>query len=234
VSAAVPFPDGWIELSPKSFKFRPNFELQYTAVVVDVVGDPIHGAPVFFTIGDTTVATLSGVGLAHGLRAGAVPVTATSGSRSGSATLEVTGMTRVWNGSLSTDWTNAANWDGPVVPVSADSVLIPNPAAGPHYPVLVDNRTIVGVTVANGATISLGPFDLTATGNVFTGTSGGISSSVGRLILAGSARTVQGILPRLRVPGSYSLTGNVTARAPVQVDLGRITNSSFRIQATSF
>jgi hypothetical protein len=38
----------------------------------------------------------------------------------------------------------------------------------------------------------------------------------------------------MRVNGTYYLNGNVIARAPMRVDLGRITSTSFRVQATSF
>jgi hypothetical protein len=146
----------------------------------------------------------------------------------------VAGVTRIWRGVTSTNWTVGSNWLHGATPMSLDSVLIPNPKDGPHYPVLVSNVSVQGVTVENGATVSIGPFNLTAGGNVTTGTSGGIDGSSGRLELTGFARTVHGILPRMRVTGTYSLTGNVTTRAPLEVPLGRLTNTSFRVQATSF
>jgi hypothetical protein len=147
--------------------------------------------------------------------------------------LTVAGVVREWTGAADdASWHTGANWKNGAVPMQLDSVLIPTGLQ--RYPVLTQNVTIQGVTVENGATISLSAFDLIAGGNVATGTSGGISSTSGRLVLTGIARTVHGLVPRLRVTGTYTLTGNVTTRAPLQVDLGRITNSSFRIQATSF
>jgi hypothetical protein len=235
VAAAVPYPQGWVDVTPSPLVIQPFSDFRLTATVVNALGLRVGGSPsISWSSPDTTVATVTSVGVLSPKRAGTIQITATGGGVSGTATLQVLGMTRVWEGTVSTDWSVGGNWAGGIVPVSADSVLIPNPAAGPHYPVLVDNRQVAGVTVGNGATISIGPFDLTATGNVFTGLSGGIDGSSGRVVLAGSARTVQGLLPRVRVPGTYTLTGNLTLRAPLQVDLGRITSSSFRIQATSF
>jgi hypothetical protein len=148
----------------------------------------------------------------------------------------VAGVTRTWTAGAGTvDWHTGGNWQGGAVPMSLDSVLVPaSPAGGAIFPQLAANVPIMGVSVENGATINLSAFNLTAGANVTTGTSGGISSTTGRLVLAGVGRTFHGVLPRLRVTGTYSLTGNVTTRAPVEVPLGRISNSSFRLQATSF
>jgi len=93
--------------------------------------------------------------------------------------------------------------------------------------------SVEGVTVEDVALIALGAFNLTANANVTAGLTGGITNTSGQLILTGTAKTVQGKLPRLRVTGTYSLTGNTTARAPIQVDAGRLTASAFRLQAES-
>ncbi|HET6764859.1 MAG TPA: hypothetical protein VFH27_14340, partial [Longimicrobiaceae bacterium] len=79
----------------------------------------------------------------------------------------------------------------------------------------------------------LNAFDMTASANVTAGTTGGITNTSGRLFLAGTAKTVEGKLPVLRVTGTYSLTANVTSRAPVQVDAGRLTVSALRLQVDS-
>jgi hypothetical protein len=234
VSAVVPFPDGWIEVSPPTFMLRPNLQLDYTTRVLDVVGDPVTGnLPLTWTISDTTRAIMAG-GTVTGLRAGSADVTVTSGSRTGKATLNVSGITRVWTGAVSTQWGNPDNWQGPVAPVPADSVLIPAAGPPPNYPALTQNQQITGLTIENGATLSIGSFDLTATGNVSTGTSGGVDGTVGRVFLAGIGRTVKGVLPRIRVTGTYALDGNLTLRAPLRVDAGRLRNQSFRIRVQSF
>jgi hypothetical protein len=152
----------------------------------------------------------------------------------GSRGLLVAGVTRTWTAGplgTSTDWHIGANWSPAAAPMSLDSVVVP--AAAPVDPVLAANVSILGVTVEDGATISLNAFDLTAGGNVFTGLTGGITNTTGRLVLTGTAKTIQGRVPRLRVSGTYSLTGNLTARAPIQVDAGRLTAGTYRLQAES-
>ena len=145
--------------------------------------------------------------------------------------IPVAGVTRTWEGDVSTDWHTNGNWSPAAVPMSLDSVVVP--LAAPLDPVLAANVSVEGVTVEDGATISLNAFDLTASGNVFAGLTGGITNTTGRLVLAGTARTVQGRLPRLRVTGTYSLSANVTARAPLQVEAGRLTAATYRLQMES-
>jgi hypothetical protein len=148
----------------------------------------------------------------------------------GDQLISVAGVTRSWTaGAGTTDWHTNTNWSPAAVPMTLDSVLVP--AAAPLDPVIASNVQVAGVTVEDVATISLGAFNLTATGNVTAGTTGGITNTSGQLVLAGTGMTVQGKLPRLRVTGTYSLTGNVTARAPIQADAGRLTASAFRLQA---
>lgn len=146
--------------------------------------------------------------------------------------IAIFGVTRTWTAGAGTnDWHAGANWNGGGAPMHLDSVFVP--AAAPLYPQLAANVQIEGVTVENGATVSLGGFNLTAAANVATGTSGGINSSVGRLMLTGVGRTVRGNLPRMRVTGSYSLDGNVTTVAPLRVEAGRLRNASYRVRAVS-
>jgi hypothetical protein len=45
---------------------------------------------------------------------------------------------------------------------------------------------------------------------------------------------MKGLLPRINVLGSYTLDGNVTAQQRIQVQGGRITNWSFRLQQNPF
>ncbi|HEV7587129.1 MAG TPA: hypothetical protein VGO40_03270 [Longimicrobium sp.] len=144
--------------------------------------------------------------------------------------ITVAGVTRIWTaGAATTDWPTNLNWSPAAVPMAQDSVYIPASAA--LFPLLTLNVQVEGVTVEEVATLNLGAFNLTATANVTAGNSGGITNTSGQLILAGTGKTVQGRVPRLRVTGTYSLTGNVTARAPIQVDAGRLTASAFRLQA---
>ncbi|MBB4635664.1 hypothetical protein [Longimicrobium terrae] len=153
----------------------------------------------------------------------------------GNQSLLIAGVTRVWTaGAGTTDWTNGANWALGAAPMTLDSVLIPQaPVGGSIFPLLVSNVQIGGVTVDNGATLNVSAFDLTATANVLTGTTGGITATSGRLTLSGTAATVAGRTPRLRVNGTYTLAGDLTARAPITVEAGRITDGAFRLQAES-
>lgn len=147
--------------------------------------------------------------------------------------VSVLGITRTWTaGAGTTSWHTGANWALGAVPMSLDSVIIP--VAAPLDPVLSANVTVLGVRVEDTATLGLNAFDLTAGGDVFAGTTGGITNTVGRLILTGTAKTVQGLLPRVRVTGTYSLSGNITTRAPLDVAAGRLTNSTFRVQSSGF
>lgn len=151
----------------------------------------------------------------------------------GELPIPVAGVTRTWTGAASTtNWTTGANWMWGAAPMSLDSVYIP--ASAPFMPALVSNVSIGGVTVENGATLNLGSFDLTASANVSAGLTGGITNTTGRLVLAGTAKTIVGRVPRLRVTGTYSLTGNVVARAPIEVAAGRLTSAAYRLQAESF
>jgi len=161
------------------------------------------------------------------------------GKRNRSSTsILVAGVTRTWTaGAGTTDWHNNANWSPAAIPMSQDSVYVPvSPAGGAFFPALAANVSVQGVTVENAATISLTAFDLTAGGNVAassTFSTGGITSTTGRLVLTGTARTVSGILPRMRVTGTYSLTANVNAVAPLEVSAGRVTNGTFRVSVAN-
>lgn len=146
--------------------------------------------------------------------------------------IPVAGVVRTWTaGAGTTSWHTNTNWSPAAVPMSLDSVLIP--LSAPLDPVLAANVTVRGVTVEDGATISLNAFDLTAHGNVFTGLTGGITNTTGRLFLSGTAQTVQGVVPTLRVNGTYSLSANVNARAPITIEAGRLTVAGLRLQASS-
>jgi hypothetical protein len=153
-------------------------------------------------------------------------------ARPPAAPLHGFGITHVWTGDVSTDWGDPQNWNTFTSPAVIDTAYVPLSAA--QYPVLTANESVGGVTVENGATLTLGAFDLTAYGDVTAGLTGGITGTTGRLILGGTARTVRGRLPRMRVTGSYSLSGIVTARSPVDVTAGRLTDTNWRIDALSF
>jgi hypothetical protein len=141
---------------------------------------------------------------------------------------------RTWTaGAGTTSWSTAGNWSSGLVPTPEDSVLIL--AAAPAMPALTGAVSVRGVRVESGATLALGAHDLTVTGNVRTGATGGITGAAGRLVVTGSGGTLEGVVPRLVVRGSYSLTGNLTVKAPLSVDLGQLAGTSaHRISVTSY
>ncbi len=234
ISAAVQFPNGWIDLTPGTFTLHPTSAFEVQALVRNAVGDVVSTDTVEFATADSTIATVDAVtGLVRGVRAGTVAITAenTAGTRSGQALFTITGTERTWTGVVSNNWHNRNNWADSIVPVPLDSVIIPNPSN--NFPVLNQNTAANRIIVQDGATITIGSFDLTAGGDVATGTSGGIVGTTGRVILSGTAKTVVGVFPRIRVTGSYSLDGNITTTAPLRVDLGRLRSTGFRIRSIS-
>jgi hypothetical protein len=104
----------------------------------------------------------------------------------------------------------------------------------PFFPELAASASIGGVSVATGATLKLGPYDLTASASVGTGTTTGIEATTGRLVLTGVNQTIAGVLPRLRVTGTYTMSADVTTRAPLEVVSGRISDASYRLLITNF
>jgi hypothetical protein len=201
-------------------------------IALTVTGAPATLPPPGGYVGNTSRVFLTLTFTDYG---GGAVVTGTGRRLVGNRPVPVLGVTRTWTaGAASTNWHTNANWSPAAVPMSQDSVVIP--ASAPFFPSIAANVSVMDVTVENGATLSLNSFDLTTGGNVFAGLTGGITNTTGRLVLAGTAKSIQGRVPRLRVTGTYSLTGNVTARAPIEVAAGRLTGATgtgFRLQAES-
>lgn len=238
VSAAVQFPDGWVDVTAVPLSMSPHADLKLTATARDAAGNFVEGGQ-FFTWAstDTTVATVTNGqtagGLVSSLRAGTITIGVTSGPRVGSAEVTVRGMQRIWQGDVNTDYHTRGNWERDIVPVALDTIVVNNPS--PNWPVLFQPAQVAGIQVAEGARLDVGAFDLTASRNVIASSAigTGIIGGSGRLVLTGTAATVQGRVPRLRVQGTYSLTGNLTVKAPLQVDGGRLTSSTFRVEANN-
>ncbi|MDP2930347.1 MAG: SdrD B-like domain-containing protein [bacterium] len=70
------------------------------------------------------------------------------------------GTTVTWDGSSSTNWDTAANWDLGVVPRSTDTVVI---ADVTNDPLLDQARTVGALTINSGGVLSLNGFALTVT-----------------------------------------------------------------------
>lgn len=231
VSAPVEYPTGYITLDGELPGYdygdlHPTTPEALTAVVKNAVGVTV-GGPVTFGTSDPDCATVDGSGTVTGVQAGTCTITATSGGFTGEMLFKVTGRTRTWDGSASTAWTTGANWQGNRVPVAADSVIIPTGV--PNFPALTAATAIGGVTVADGATLSLGAFDLTASADVATGyTPGsGILGTTGQLVLTGMGESVLGRVPTLRVSGDYALGGDLHVVAPGRVIAGRLRTANY-------
>lgn len=254
VAAAVPYENGYVELQG-NFNVRAGLERQLTPILRTVVGT-IDATPVNYTwlSTDSTRAKVNATGLVHGLRFGTTNIavlTDEATPRRGKRAMNVSRIRRYWTGAAgTTNWETGANWlPDSVKPEPEDTAVVTDtlPVAGTPYPALFQNESIGGVEVEDltpGGTIpsiSLGSFNLTATGDVCTNSgpcagpvvfgSANINSTSGSLVLSGIARTMRGVFPRTNVLlGTYSMSGNVTVSQRIQVQGGRITNTGFRLQ----
>ncbi len=245
VNAAVQFPDGYIDLQPNPFLMNPGTDRQVSAVVRNANGEAIPGAPVTWSSSNTNVLVVDATGRVIGVKSGVTTVIATSGTRVGTTTFTVGGIQRVWNGSVDTDWNNAANWNivgltpTAQTPSDQDTAVVPGGLA--RYPLFVQNNTVGGVIMQDGAsipTIDIGPFDFTLNSSIDHATTGTISGS-GRMIFAGTAKTISGGASNVdyrnaRFTGTYSLNANLNiSGGKIVVQGGRLRNSGisqFRIR----
>jgi hypothetical protein len=235
VSAPVQWPDGYVTLDgllpgADGGDLRPGVPRATVALVKDKVGRVIVGAPVTYGTSDPLCATVDPAGVVTGQRAGTCQVTATSGSLPGGLSVDVTGITRVWTGAVSADWSVGGNWTGGLTPATVDSVSIP--AAAANMPALSAPVTIAGVGVADAATLTLGAQTLTVNADLFTGTSGGVlGGGAGVLALAGTGGTVRGVVPATVVTGTYGLSGDLRVNgAPQTIRAGQLRGQGYQLR----
>jgi hypothetical protein len=155
----------------------------------------------------------------------------------GETTVFVNGMTRTWTGNVNTLWQENGDWLELMTTGVQDSVIIPGDR--PNYPVLVQNQTIAGITMTDGAAvhpfINLSSFDLTVNGSVQLGNNGHFTGT-GRLLLGGTASTIGGGLSNfdvrnIRVMGTYSVTSNINVTGGrIVVQGGRLRSQGFRVR----
>lgn len=240
VSAPVPWPDGYIDVTgAQEMRYDAR---QFAATVRTAVGNPVPGTPITWSSSDTTLAMVDAAGLATPKRAGLVRVIANAVLNgmpvTGDTTSVVRPIRRMWTGAAgTTSWTDNNNWIPAIAPTATDTAVVTDSVAT-LFPVLTQNQQIGGLFVEYRSvgplpTVDIGPFDLTASGDVLAGTGTSVTGSSGRLTLSGTARTVGGTFPRVRVTGTYSLVANLTVKAPLRSELGRIRNDKFRIRAVS-
>lgn len=133
---------------------------------------------------------------------------------------------RTWTGGTSTAWTDPANWQGGLVPTSLDTVLVT--AAATFDPVLADNTVISGLTIEDGASVSVGDFILSVVGSLVAPTTPSILLGPdGGLGLQGTTGTVQGALPTTIVTGSYTMNGAVTVDGDLSIGSGSLVVSAY-------
>jgi hypothetical protein len=232
VSAPVEYPTGYITLNGELPGYaygplHPSTPLALAAVVKNPLGVVVPGTVTFGTT-DAACASVSGVGLVTGVQAGTCSITASAGAITGDMVFDVTGMTRTWNGSTSTDWFAAANWDGGYVPVAADSATVP--AGTPNDPALSGAAGIGGITLADAATLTLGAHTLTVGADLVTGTTGGIVAGGAGLVDLNGTGTARGRVPSLWVTGDYSLSGDLLVIAPQTIRAARMHNPSYQLR----
>lgn len=235
VSAPVQFPNGYVTLNgslpgASAGDLHPGSDVPLVAVSKTAVGNVIPGATHTFGTTDPLCATVSPSGVVTGVRYATCSITVTDGPRSGNLGFDVTGTTRVWQGDVSSDWAVGGNWAGDLTPAVVDTASVPTGV--PNFPTLTAPVTIGGVLVADGATLSLASFDLTASADVITGPTvgSGILATTGVLRLVGAGEAVQGRVPSLVVTGTYALTGDLFLVAPEQVDAGRLDVDLFEMR----
>jgi hypothetical protein len=73
---------------------------------------------------------------------------------------------QVWTGTVSSDWNNASNWQGLVVPPDTGRITIPAVVAPAVYPSLTANTRVDNINIATGATLNLNGQTLTVLGRV--------------------------------------------------------------------
>lgn len=130
----------------------------------------------------------------------------------------------VWDGSVSSDWFVAGNWEGDSIPTAASSVTIPmaSQIPGANMPVIPADSivTVANLYVATGSTLGLSATNaLTVTGNVDA--PGTISG--GTLLMSGSGALLRGNVAALVLTGSASLQGGTQATSAVSLQDGVLT-----------
>lgn len=268
VSAPVQFPNGWVATDPSVYSM-PALQIKNIGLkVFDVFGRVDSTTTPTFTPADPSIAVAGPVEYVPGTGSFTVPIL---GLRSGTVainasgptlptipmTLNVGGIQRLWRGTESSDYNNAANWravnllPNPVpgwipasvlqgVPSSVDTAVVHTDSAT-VFPVMAQNNTVGGVMMVSPtgdptpATINLSSFDYTLTSSIDQDDSGQILGT-GRMIFTGTAKTISGGLSNVdyrnaRFTGTYSLDANLNVTGGrIVVQGGRLRNQGFRIR----
>jgi hypothetical protein len=139
-----------------------------------------------------------------------------------------TGALKTWTGETGTNWSAPANWSPVGVPTAADNVHIPTGAT--VFPVLTQDASVLDLAIDPAATLNTNGFVLSAFGDV-DGGGGVLDPGTGGVTLAGSGKTVTGLLPAVTVTGSVTVlsllqvTGNLTVQGLGVLDFGTSSGS---------
>jgi hypothetical protein len=139
-----------------------------------------------------------------------------------------TGALKTWTGETGTDWSAPANWSPVGAPTAADNVHIPTGAT--VFPVLTQTSSVLDLAIDPAATLNTNGFVLSAFGDV-DGGGGVLDPGTGGVTLAGSGKTVTGLLPAVTVTGSvtvltfFQVTGNLAVQGLGVLDFGTSSGS---------
>ena len=124
-------------------------------------------------------------------------------------------LTELWNGSVSSDWGTAGNWQSGVVPTSSSGVDVPDDALLSSHvmPVLGADAAITDLRVGVASTLGLGGYTLNAAGNVDI--LGAVTN--GTLWMSGTGALLAGSVDKLTVDGRVALERRVVTTGRVTV-----------------
>jgi hypothetical protein len=111
------------------------------------------------------------------------------------------GQTNTWTGAVSTNWGIAGNWSLARATVPNDVVVIPNGCS--LYPVLDNIKTVSSLVISNGASLRLGGYGMTISGD---------ATLAGSLIPSGTETITFG--------GNVDFTGGVFTQGSARVVIG--------------
>ncbi|GAA4371282.1 hypothetical protein GCM10023185_46600 [Hymenobacter saemangeumensis] len=132
--------------------------------------------------------------------------------------------TITWNGSVSSDWRNAANWTPAIVPALPNDIVVPG--GTPNQPLVSMPQQVRAVTLAAGAVLTLADGGTLIAGGNWTNNGGtlvGSGAGNGTVILdLNTAQTIGGssmtVFPNLYIgTGTAQLAPAVTLAAPAAV-----------------
>jgi hypothetical protein len=132
--------------------------------------------------------------------------------------------TITWNGTVSTDWRNAANWTPNIVPSSPNDVIIPG--STPFQPTVGQAQQTHALTLGSGAVVTLADGSFLIAGGNITNNGGALAETgagTGTVVLdLNTSQTIGGtsptIFPNLIIgTGTAALATAATLNAPASV-----------------